>query len=327
MSQIIFVKNCKNCEYMFLTFPFYDIIKKITFLKGEIVLKKTLKGMYRNTFNSVVINFVKPPHVVSAENSIEKIINGNHSVCRYGDGEIALILGGSINFQKANPLLAERLRTILKSNEENLMVCIPDVFSNLDKYTDEFKEFWVNSLKHERLKWYRLINRKSVYYDALLSRFYTSLKDKNTSKNMFEKIKKIWEDKDLLIIEGEHTRMGVGNDLFDNANSIERILAPKKDAFDWYDDILKTAESRGKSKLILISLGATATVLAHDLHMKGFQAIDIGHIDVQYEYSLRNTKGRINLPTKYVNEVEGGDLVEDVHDEKYLKSIVEKIGV
>ena len=290
-------------------------------------MEKTIKKLYRSTVNSVVINFVKPPHVVSAENSIERIINENCSVCRYGDGEIALILGGSINFQKANPILAERLRETLKSNEKNLMVCIPDVFSNLNKYTEEFKEFWVNSLRYDRLKWYNLINRKNTYHDALLSRFYTSLNDKNASKHMFEKIKKIWQGRDLLIVEGEHTRMGAGNDLFDNANSVERILAPKKDAFEWYDDILESTKSRGKSKLILISLGATATVLAHDLHIKGFQAIDIGHIDVQYEYFLRNAKGRINLPTKYVNEVVGGDLVEDIYDEKYLKSIVKKIGI
>ena len=33
--------------------------------------------------------------------------------------------------------------------------------------------------------------------------------------------------------------MGVGNDLFDNVNSIKRVLVPSVNAFDKYDEILE----------------------------------------------------------------------------------------
>jgi hypothetical protein len=39
-----------------------------------------------------------------------------------------------------------------------------------------------------------------------------------------------------------------------------------------------------KNILILISLGPTATVLAYDLAKLGYWAIDIGHIDNEYEW-------------------------------------------
>lgn len=34
----------------------------------------------------------------------------------------------------------------------------------------------------------------------------------------------------------------------------------------------------------MISLGPTATVLAYDLFKAGYQAIDFGHVDVEYEW-------------------------------------------
>ena len=40
--------------------------------------------------------------------------------------------------------------------------------------------------------------------------------------------------------------------------------------------------------IILIALGPTATVLAYDLSKRGYQAIDVGHIDIEYEWFLNN---------------------------------------
>ena len=47
---------------------------------------------------------------------------------------------------------------------------------------------------------------------------------------------------DCVFVEGDKTRMGVGNDLFDNAKSIQRILCPSESAFDNYDAILEACK-------------------------------------------------------------------------------------
>ena len=52
------------------------------------------------------------------------------------------------------------------------------------------------------------------------------------------KFKKIWEKKDILLIEGEHSRLGIGNNLFNNSKSIKRILCPDINAFKVYDKII-----------------------------------------------------------------------------------------
>ena len=40
--------------------------------------------------------------------------------------------------------------------------------------------------------------------------------------------------------------------------------------------------------MIIIALGPTATVLAYDLAKEGYQALDMGHFDIEYEWYLRN---------------------------------------
>ena len=50
-------------------------------------------------------------------------------------------------------------------------------------------------------------------------------------------MKQIWKDRDIIIVEGELSRLGVGNDLFDNAKDIRRILCPAKNTIDKYNDL------------------------------------------------------------------------------------------
>ena len=130
------------------------------------------------------------------------------------------------------------------------------------------------------------------------------------------------------MIEGEKTRFGIGNDLLNNAKSIKRILCPTRNSYSLYDKILKSVLNFDKSNLILISLGPTATILAYDLTKYGYQAIDIGHADIEYEYQIRKANKKIGIPYKFVNEYNGGineaDL-EDAPDKIYYKQIIDKI--
>ena len=92
------------------------------------------------------------------------------------------------------------------------------------------------------------------------------------------------------MVEGETTKNGKGNDLFDNVKSIKRIICPAKNSFRVYDKILKAVLTFDKNNLILFSLGPTASVFARDLSKLGYQAVDIGHTNVQYESFLNDTE-------------------------------------
>ena len=108
--------------------------------------------------------------------------------------------------------------------------------------------------------------------------------------------------------------------------SIKRIICPTKNAFRVYNKILNSVLKISKDHLILIALGPTATVIAYDLSNLGYQAIDFGHIDVQYELYLRNATNWIRIPYKIVVEYdEGRNGVEDIKDPEYINQIIEKI--
>ena len=226
---------------------------------------------------------IKPPIVKSMDETINKIINENCSICRYGDGEFKVILAEGNGFQESNEKLATRLKEILMNDDENIIIGIPDVFEKTDKYKNNAQAFWEDYLIYNRFKIYKLINKEKIYYNAFVTRPYMDWKDKSKCNEWFSKLISIWDEREVVIIEGEGTRLGVGNELFVNAKSICRIIAPAQNAFRKYEEILIECKKINKNKLILIALGQTATVLTYDLSKLGYQAIDIGHFDIEYE--------------------------------------------
>ena len=161
----------------------------------------------------------------------------------------------------------------------------------------------------------------------MITRFYIEFKDKRHVPQYIKILKKIWNNKDILIIEGENTRIGVGNDLINNAKSIKRIICPTINAFDVYDKIINEIVIKIKKQiLILISLGPTATILAYDLSKMGYQAVDVGHIDIEYEWFLKNVTKKVIIRNKYVNEAVGGcKNITKIKDILYNQQIIKKI--
>ena len=114
--------------------------------------------------------------------------------------------------------------------------------------------------------------------------------------------------------------------MFDNAKSCIRILGPALNAYDKYEEILEEVLKTDKDRLVLIAMGSTATILAYDLARLGYQAVDIGHIDIEYEWFLRGTEEKVKIEGKYVCEVVGGNNVpEYIDDEKYNGEIIKII--
>ncbi len=74
--------------------------------------------------------------------------------------------------------------------------------------------------------------------------------------------------------------------------------------------------------LILFSLGPTATVLsARVSNETNVQCIDIGHLDIEYEWFLRGSVSKVPIKGKYVNESIGKKYVDGKIDKKYASEI------
>ena len=276
-------------------------------------------------FNYLIDKIIKKPNIKDSLYTLDKILTNEFSISRYGDGEFKLIKGENLLFQKYDERLAKRLREILISDINNHIVCIPYQIVETNWLNDRTKYFWDNYLSLNRYKIYKLLDFKKIYYDAFITRFYMDYKDKEKSKLILKKIFKLWDNKEIVIIEGEESRLGVNNDLFDNCKSIQRIICPKNDSYDKYDEILNESIKINKNKLILIALGPTATVLAYDLCKIGYRALDIGHVDIEYEWFLSNAIDKTNIKYKFVGEVASGDMAEEIIDTNYYKQIIKRI--
>lgn len=266
------------------------------------------------------------PNIRNIDETIDTLIKNRYSVARFGDGELGIINERSINFQESNILLANRLKEIIKSKDNQIMICIPRALIDTSIYNKEAKYFWDEHLKIGRMAWYKVIDLKKIYFDTKFTRLYMDYKDKDKSKEWFERIKKVWSNKDIVIVEGDKSRLGVGNDLFDECKSIKRVLAPSKNAFYQYSNILDyILKNVDNDKMILIALGPTATVLAYDLSRYGYQAIDIGHIDIEYEWFLKKSNKKVAIRNKFVNEVDNGSILEEFYNQEYIQQIIKTI--
>lgn len=267
----------------------------------------------KNVFDCILYYLHKPEctklNIYSDIETIDLIINRKISVCRFGDGEFNTILRKSTNYGgKDNHIeLSNKLKNILLSNNENVLVCLPTGFKSISNLKYESKKFWLYYIKHEWKNIKDFFDYNKLYGNSNISRPYIiyNNKERKMAKLKFEKLKCIWNNRDILIVEGENTKLGVGNDLFNNANSVERIIGPSSNAFSCYDKILKEIKKYCDSKLVLIALGPTATLLAYDLGINNIQAIDIGHIDLEYEWFLKKAKDRTIIEGKAVNEISG----------------------
>lgn len=261
--------------------------------------------------------------------TIDDILMHKKSISRYGDGELKMMLNNEgIVFQSESPELSKRLNEVLNSELDNLIIGLPGPLCSVREEGLDSKFFWIRFINLYGNLLSQYLDPKRVYGNAGISRFYLGLKDKRLSMQILEKLKQIWNGKELLIIEGEFSRMGVGNDLFENAAGVSRLVCPAEDAFAKYHEILEAAKKYGQDKLILIALGPTATILSYDLAESGYWAIDIGHVDVEYMWMLSKAQTRIRVKGRMVVEVKGeGDLeIPEAYRDHYYNSIVATIG-
>ena len=266
----------------------------------------------------------KAPHILSILDTIDKIIKEDLSVIRFGDGEISLIDGQDLPFQKKDPALVYQLEKIIKSKHNTVLICIPGMWGKLDIFADYAYHFIMHHMYRYHHIWNSLLSMNQTYGDTNFTRHYLAYKNKENAGEIFKKLFSIWKEKNVVLIEGAKSRLGVGNDMFNGVKSITRILCPPEDAYSSYDEIKNEALKINKENLILLSLGPTAKVLAYDLYLLGYRVLDIGHIDMEYEMFLRKENKQVKVPYKYFNEINARN-PEDCNDEKYLSEIIATI--
>lgn len=310
-----------------------SLLSKIKFLVWTCTRGQLIHLRYRKTKKERAL--VK--NILSSEETLDYILAHNCSVARFGDGEFQMIEhgikgGDSSNFgvdtfQAFDPSLSKRLREVLLLPQENLLVCVPYPMVRSTVYRGYeriyFEREWLG--RSEPVK--EAAARHQVLGDSTFTRFYMHRTDIHDYLKYISAMKRIWDGLPVILIEGEKSRLGVGNDLFDNVADLKRIICPAVNAYSVYDRILSCIDKLGeRDALYLLALGHTATVLAGDLAAKGYRAIDLGHVDIEYEWLRMNAREKCPVKDKYVNEVpEGRMVVNRISDLQYENEILTRI--
>lgn len=262
------------------------------------------------------------------EETVNLIVNEHKSLCRFGDGELAWMCGANLDsFQKSSPKLAKALLDAYESTDEKLLIGLPIGIQDSRKCKLAVKMHW----RVIKADFYKKLNElpkiERIYANASITRPYIDYKDRKYSERQFNNLKRIWNGRNILIVEGEKTKLGIGNDLFNNSNSIRRIICPAENAFEKISLIEEAIRIHArKTDLILVALGPTATVLAAKLCGENFQVIDIGHVDIEYMWFLKYSILRDPIDGKYVNESGVKDTSSKYdNDENYLSTIIQKV--
>lgn len=303
------------------------LTKKITFnlfgikIKFQLPFKpKKLNERFENLLYELAdprtLSSIKLPKVLNIEESLLALANSNKSLARFGDGEFKIMFGESINFQKYDSKLAKKLKEIIQNQNNKVFIGIPDTFGFCPN------NYFRKLLVHIRAELYKYISFENDYLDAFITRQY-KFATKEYGERYYRLFKQLWTNKDIIIVEGLGTHLGIGNDLFDNAKTIQRIICPNRNAYSKYKEIFNETNKQAKDKLFLLALGPTATVLAYDLAQNGYRAIDIGHIDVMYELFLKDAHTLIPLENKIVfNNERKNKKFEHCEDPKYYEQII-----
>lgn len=224
------------------------------------------------------------PVIKDFNETIDELINTNKSCVRLGDGELQLILGQSIPFQRHTKKIQEHLYQALINEEKNILTCIPRVaYYPESNMCDITFNFW----KNFGFQWRNLMNSALNFnktFGCAEFTLATSVFKKIDIKSYFCRMQQIWNNKDITIICGETVFSKAKYNIFDNAKTIEYQYTPASNAYDEYEKILEQAKKIDKGRMIIIICGPTATVLAYDLACSGYRALDLGHVVKSYDW-------------------------------------------
>ncbi|MFR5903099.1 MAG: GT-D fold domain-containing glycosyltransferase, partial [Neglectibacter timonensis] len=111
--------------------------------------------------------------------------------------------------------------------------------TKISSHTNYNHNFWEKYLINNSLILAKTLDEKYTYGDALITRPFMDTQNKKYSSDIFNLFKQIWNNRDIVIIEGDKTLFGVNNELLNNASTIKRIIAPALNAYDYKNEIIQ----------------------------------------------------------------------------------------
>lgn len=228
------------------------------------------------------------PNILDYSETLDLLLKEPKSFCRIGDGEINIIVGQSIPFQKYDKRLADYLKKIIEYDINECYVGINyNYFHSIKNLNDFNKRFYLLNITKYRKYLLEHCDMKKTYISAAFNQVYMifeSFDYEQHYKKMIEMIK----DKHIVIFCGKNVFNEINYNIFDFADSVEYIECASRNSFEQFDDILRKCKTIPKEKILAFILGPTSKALVFELSKCGYVAWDIGHLAKDYDYYMKN---------------------------------------
>lgn len=188
----------------------YNEIKKIheeiDYIKQNYIHKAYIPYIVKLSYlNKIFYDTVNQscafPIIKNCEDTINRLINSNASIVRFGDGEFTVMSGGSIPFQKFDRQLSDKLKSIFYEDIEGLLTGYFDLYYemsiNLKFEAIDFILKYLPRIHDYILKNY--INPQKKYYSTMISMPFTSYHFYDFDRH-YNMLKKIWNNMDIKLI-------------------------------------------------------------------------------------------------------------------------------
>lgn len=226
--------------------------------------------------DNISFNFLKL--IQSYDSCLDYLINTNFSLSRFGDGEFRVISGESHDFNDINIKLKNKLIQTLRYPHEK---CALGLVSTLFRSRLP-NEYWERVSRKCKPIIIENINFDRVYLNANMTLVFA--KQSNHWDRYFAKFRSIWNRENIILVANFDQLDTYKYNIFDNAAKIIKINAPARNAFAEYDELIQQISLHDRSNIIILILGMTATVMANDLSIMGYRALDVGHLAKCYSF-------------------------------------------
>lgn len=230
------------------------------------------------------------PKILDIPESLALLESQPKSFARFGDGEVDLMQGKDIAFQKYDPVLAEKMLRVLKTKRDDLYIGINSLyFHTVHPLSNERQRKYYRGNSHKFRKFFMdEANLETLYLDANCLMGYFDYNYRDTYGEIVQRKKKIFEGRKIAIVTGKSVLEKLDYDIFDLASSKIIIDAPSTNAFSEYDAILSDiSRNVSKDTMIHLILGPTATAMAADLADMGYIAWDSGYMAKDYDFYMK----------------------------------------
>jgi len=208
--------------------------------------------------------------------TIDFLIKNKCGISRFGDGELKLCLGQSTKTQVWSQKIQGRMRDILKSKQGKCLIGIPRL--DRDFVSDQKRDHWA---KYNTPQYQALYRQGKLYGSAFITRLDEI--PEIDCPEYWDQAKEIWRDRTVVVLQGERKPFTKQADILDTAIVSKILYGPTANAFAEYGRLFHMMlKETSNSDVVILALGATATVLAYDLSLAGRQALDLGHMGMFY---------------------------------------------